>query len=641
MRKSLREVFRTLFLVLASVNLGISSDMIPLGILFALGFVYLHWSLDKPVPLYKKRYAYGAIIPFALWWVVTPEVENGISPYMVFIPAWYLLFLAWLQKRSLGRGGFETFVIFDGVAALLLGLFQAGREGVVIGAAGLLLAILAYRRPHTAWYKYLLFILLLSFFGLTSFGGWQYWKSHRHYGGTWARDYMERNRVMGFDPVVSLGSFSDNYSSKYNSQVVLRVWDKNAPEYLRAAVYEKYVGNIWKLPAKPAQKLYPAYYRIDYPVFELTNSVTRQENIRSVWVQSALDNFGFLFAPVDAVGVAVKNADSLDFYKTGIFTGSGGKQGDWYYYVKDSVSELKPQNLYDSGDSAYLQISRIHQALVDSIATAMQLPHKDSLGDSLSDGFYERDNLATIRNYFVQNFKYSLVVPGLQRGSREPLRTFWKAKEGFCEYYATLAVLLLRHQGIQARYVTGFAHPERLDGRDYVVFRRHHSHAWVEVFWNGRWYSYDPTPPMRSGLFRQSSYFQIKWEGVKGRVARIFHMLKEGEWRRVVDDWQSMTLSVLNNPWIYGLLLVLLLAILGHKLRKRIKKRISVKPDRRVLEWARSLDRAERALKRQGFVRQPGETVGAFLARVENITNGRESANAVEALREYEKRRWR
>ena len=641
MRKSLREVFRTLFLVLASVNLGISSDIVPLGILFALGFVYLHWSLDKPVPLYKKRYAYGAIIPFALWWVVTPEVENGISTYMVFIPAWYLLFLAWLQKRSLGRGGFETFVILDGVAALLLGLFQAGREGVVIGAAGLLLAILAYRRPHTAWYKYLLFILLLSFFGLTSFGGWQYWKSHRHYGGTWARDYMERNRVMGFDPVVSLGSFSDNYSSKYNSQVVLRVWDKNAPEYLRAAVYEKYVGNIWKLPAKPAQKLYPAYYRIDYPVFELTNSVTRQENIRSVWVQSALDNFGFLFAPFDAVGVAVKNADSLDFYKTGIFTGSGGKQGDWYYYVKDSVSELGLRDSYDSGDSAYLQISRTHQVLVDSIATTMQLPHRDSLRDSLSDGFYERDNLATIRNYFVQNFKYSLVVPGLQRGSREPLRTFWNAKEGFCEYYATLAVLLLRHQGIQARYVTGFAHPERLDGRDYVVFRRYHSHAWVEVLWNGRWYSYDPTPPMRSDLFRQSSYFQIKWEGIKGCFARIFHLLKEGEWRRVVDDWQSMTLSVLNNPWIYGLLLVLLLAILGRKLRKRIKKRISVKPDRRVLEWARSLDRAERALKRQGFVRQPGETVGAFLARIENITNGRESANAVEALREYEKRRWR
>ena len=81
MRKSLREIFKTLFLVLASVNLGISSEMLPLGIIFALGFLYLHWRLEKPTPLYKKRFAYGAIVPYALWWVVTPEVENGISPY--------------------------------------------------------------------------------------------------------------------------------------------------------------------------------------------------------------------------------------------------------------------------------------------------------------------------------------------------------------------------------------------------------------------------------------------------------------------------------------------------------------------------------------------------------------------------------
>ena len=161
MRKSLREIFKTLFLVLASVNLGISSEMLPLGVVFALGFLYLHWRLEKPTPLYKKRFAYGAIVPFALWWVVTPEVENGISPYVVFIPAWYLLTLAWLQKRSLGRGGFEAFVIFDGVAALLMGMFQAGRAGGILGAVGILLAILAYRRTKTAWYKYGLFLLLM------------------------------------------------------------------------------------------------------------------------------------------------------------------------------------------------------------------------------------------------------------------------------------------------------------------------------------------------------------------------------------------------------------------------------------------------------------------------------------------------
>ena len=114
MRKSLREIFKTLFLVLASVNLGISSEMLPLGIIFALGFLYLHWRLEKPTPLYKKRFAYGAIVPYALWWVVTPEVENGISPYVVFIPAWYLFWERWayclpsLPTGAQGRPGTST-----------------------------------------------------------------------------------------------------------------------------------------------------------------------------------------------------------------------------------------------------------------------------------------------------------------------------------------------------------------------------------------------------------------------------------------------------------------------------------------------------------------------------------------------------
>ena len=645
MRKSLREIFKTLFLVLAAVNLGISSEMLPLGILSALGFLYLHWTLEKPTPHYKKRYAYGAIIPFALWWVVTPEVENGVSPYVIFIPAWYLLFLAWLQKRSLGRGGFEAFVIFDGVAALLLGMFQAGREGTVVGVVGLLLAILAYRRPRTALYKYLLFLLLVAFFGLTSFGGWQYWKSHRHYDGRWARDYMERNRVMGFDPVVSLGSFSNNYSSKYNSQVILRVWDINAPEYLRAAVYEKYVGKIWKLPAKSEQKLYPAYYQIDYPVFELADSATKKESVRSVWVQSALDNFGFLFAPFGAVGVAAKNADSLDYYKTGIFAGANGKHGDWYYFVDDSLDGSVLQVGPYFSDSAYLQIGKTHQSFIDSVAMAMDLPQRDStqdtLRDSLSDGHYERAVLSAIRNYFVQNFKYSLVVPGVHRGNMDPLRSFWTAKEGFCEYYATLAVLLLRHQGIQARYVTGFAHPERIEGRDYVVFRRHHSHSWVEVLWNGRWYSFDPTPPMREGFFAKPSFWQSRWEGIKGHFARLFHLLKEGQWRRMVDDWQNATQRLLDSPWTYGLPLLLLLVIFVRVFLKRRKGKVQIKPDLRALKWVRSLDRAEKQLKRQGLVRKPGETVGSFVVRIEKVGSKPEIRQAVEALREYERERWR
>ena len=175
-----------------------------------------------------------------------------------------------------------------------------------------------------------------------------------------------------------------------------------------------------------------------------------------------------------------------------------------------------------------------------------------------------------------------------------------------------------------------------------MVFRRHHSHAWVEVLWNGRWYSFDPTPPMRSGLFARTPGWQSWWEGVRGRFARIFHLLKEGEWRRVVDDWQVTTQGLLDNPLVYGIPLLLLLVILVRRLLKRNRHKVRIKPDERVLNWIHLLDRVEKILKRQGFVRMPGETVGAFLARVEpQVMGSGEILGAVKSLREYEMHRWR
>ena len=310
-----REICKTIFFCIVSINLGVSSGLEILGVIFAGLFIAIHvkqFVLSKSatnqrkIPRYRKVFAYGAIVPCALWWVLTPSVEMGVSPYLVFIPAWYLLYLAWLQKRSLGNGGYEVFVVFNGVAALFMGLFQASRAIVVSAIVALLLAVYAFGRPHVAFYKRLLFVLLYASLCGSSYLGFKYWKSNRYYSGRWAEEYYIKNRVMGFDPVAALGSFSSNYNSKYNSEIVLRVWDTLAPVYLRAAAYEKYVAGIWKLPAAPEKKLYPARYRVDYAVFESEDSAVVAPNVKSVWVQATLDNFGFMFAPPNVVGVASK-----------------------------------------------------------------------------------------------------------------------------------------------------------------------------------------------------------------------------------------------------------------------------------------------------------------------------------------------
>ena len=691
-----REICKTIFFCIVSINLGVSSGLEILGFVFAALFIAIHvkqYLLSKSatnqrkIPRYKKIFAYGAIVPCALWWVLTPSVEMGVSPYLVFIPAWYLLYLAWLQKRSLGNGGYEVFVVFNGVAALFMGLFQAPRASVISAVVALLLAVYAFGRPHVALYKRLLFVLLYASLCGSSYLGFKYWKSNRYYSGRWAEEYYVKNRVMGFDPVAALGSFSSNYNSKYNSEIVLRVWDTLAPTYLRAAAYEKYVAGIWKLPMKAEKKLYPSRYRVDYAVFESEDSAAAAPNVKDVWVQATLNNFGFMFAPANVVGVASKNADSLDYYSTNIFAGANGTRSDWYYYVPDSAETLaitahlsadsSASSSVDSSKtsstafehlSAFLQIPSKENALLDTIAAAMSLPaaHLDTDSSNLANrtldpSQFAVQNLKTIESYFIHNFKYSYIVPGRTANSKtDPIAIFWKNKEGYCEYYATLATLLLRYQGIPARYVTGFAHPEHVAGRPYATFRRRHSHAWVEVYIDRKWYIFDPTPPLTEMTFGKTSWLSIKLEGVKGRFSYVMHLLKDGEWRRIVDSWQTASERVVSSPVLYVVLVVLLFVFALLKFRRHRRQLTQQKVSKYATQWIALLADAEKRLARFGFNRAPGETVSVFAKRVEQALNTMRTTEqttkkaspkdsrfeqnlsaALEQLREYERNRWR
>ena len=676
----IRYAFKVLFLCLASVNLGHTFDFLWLGLLFAIYFVVvgvLNATRRREFakrPRYNKILAYGAIVPLALFWVMTPSVENGVSPYLIFLPGIYLLYLAALQERSRGNGGFEVFVAFDGVGALLFGMYMVPHGWVFVGLVGFLLALCAYSRRGTAPYKYGLFLLVIAALGAISYGGWQHWKSQRYrYGAKMAEDYYQRERMMGFDPVAALGSFGSNYNSRYNSQVVLRVWDKQPSRYFKAASYEKYVAGIWKLPTKFAKRLYPAYYQVDYAVFETADSLTKADSLREVeqiWVQSTLNNFGFVFAPYGAVGFAAKDVDSLTYYAGGMVQGlnSNGKRSDWHYFKCRPVSaENAPEacSLPDSllapgaGD---LMVGERYLPLIDSVIVAMQLRGTVSVDSIVADSVVLAKSmpdslvLQKMLAYYLTNFTYSLTVPGISRwggAQNEPLAVFWREKQGFCEYYATLSALVLRRLGIPARYVTGFANPEVVEGLPYSIFRRKHSHAWVEAYVDNRWVIFDPTPPILPQFADAPSWWSVKWEGVRGRFARVMHALKEGEWRRVVDSWQNQSTALLESPILYAVLVILVAGFAGRKIyiAYKLSSKNRAYVSARSLEWVNKLNRAERDLTRAGFRREPGETVGKFaergriaLSRLAEdqipLKKIQKAKNALAVLNDYEKERW-
>jgi transglutaminase-like putative cysteine protease len=66
---------------------------------------------------------------------------------------------------------------------------------------------------------------------------------------------------------------------------------------------------------------------------------------------------------------------------------------------------------------------------------------------------------------------------------------------GFCNYYASAMITMLRSLGIPARLVTGFAPGEWDDQRGAWVVRAKHYHAWPEVYIAGHgWVEFEPTP---------------------------------------------------------------------------------------------------------------------------------------------------
>ena len=128
------------------------------------------------------------------------------------------------------------------------------------------------------------------------------------------------------------------------------------------------------------------------------------------------------------------------------------------------------------------------------------------------------DKAANIKRYLITHYGYTLDLRG-SRGA-DPLADFlFVRRSGQCEYFASAMTVMLRAEGVPARYVTGFSPGEYNDvGGDYII-RESDAHAWVEVYFPVYgWLPFDPTPPgnpQRGGIFdRLSLYwdsFQFVW----------------------------------------------------------------------------------------------------------------------------------
>lgn len=102
------------------------------------------------------------------------------------------------------------------------------------------------------------------------------------------------------------------------------------------------------------------------------------------------------------------------------------------------------------------------------------------------------DKATAITNYLRDNITYSAAVPAVPQGQDPVEWVLFNYKKGFCNYYASAEVLMLRSVGIPARLAVGFAEGQYING-SYLV-RRRDAHAWPEAFFPGLgWVEFEPT----------------------------------------------------------------------------------------------------------------------------------------------------
>ncbi len=94
----------------------------------------------------------------------------------------------------------------------------------------------------------------------------------------------------------------------------------------------------------------------------------------------------------------------------------------------------------------------------------------------------------------LQAYPYALDAPAPPSGVDFTSFFLFQAKRGYCTYYSTAMVVLLRSIGIPARWVEGFRVPVPASGGTFLITDAQ-AHAWVEAYIPPfGWLTFDPTP---------------------------------------------------------------------------------------------------------------------------------------------------
>jgi hypothetical protein len=161
------------------------------------------------------------------------------------------------------------------------------------------------------------------------------------------------------------------------------------------------------------------------------------------------------------------------------------------YTARGAVASPSAEQLRQAGTrypawvlEAYLQLPETitprTRRLAEAIAAGLESPY---------------DQAATVTAWLRRNIAYNRITDPPPQG-RDPVDwLLFDYRIGFCNYFATSEVVMLRSLGIPARLVAGYASGRLDESSGVYQVRAGDAHAWVEVFFpDYGWIEFEPTP---------------------------------------------------------------------------------------------------------------------------------------------------
>ena len=299
---------------------------------------------------------------------------------------------------------------------------------------------------------------------------------------------------------------SGNWTTDETPVLSIKVPDKG--NYHWAAVaYDTFDGEGWSI-ARPQQTAVAAGTSIVAGSLDDPSGLLDQKSINVTVTELGFDPDA-IFSPGAPDKVSVATTASFVGTAPDRYLGTVTKSGVTEYQVTASVPDFAADadpgsveagltaNKLRVAGTAYPSVVLANDLQLDptvargpntvKLLAAIKAAHPEAAKDPY-------DLSAAINSYLKSEggFHYQTDMTNVDCGNDGVVECFATFKRGFCEYYASTMVVLLRMEGVPARFVTGFQPSSPVNGVETIL--KSAAHAWVEVYFPSYgWVPFDPT----------------------------------------------------------------------------------------------------------------------------------------------------